>query len=81
MRCFYPRYILRLLSWCRKYGLRVNLDLHTIPGSQNGLPIVVNDDSPINLTIQATTILVSWVVLISSMESWVLRMLSGHWKS
>ncbi|EKM53646.1 glycoside hydrolase family 5 protein [Phanerochaete carnosa HHB-10118-sp] len=30
------QYILRVLAWCRKYGLRVNLDLHTIPGSQNG---------------------------------------------
>ncbi|KAG5653125.1 hypothetical protein H0H81_002192 [Sphagnurus paluster] len=30
------KYILRLLKWCRKYGIRVNLDLHTIPGSQNG---------------------------------------------
>lgn len=25
-----------MLSWCRKYGIRVNLDLHTVPGSQNG---------------------------------------------
>ncbi|TDL22953.1 glycoside hydrolase [Rickenella mellea] len=30
------KYILRLFEWARKYGLRVNLDLHTIPGSQNG---------------------------------------------
>lgn len=30
------RYILKLLGWARKYGIRVNLDLHTIPGSQNG---------------------------------------------
>ncbi|KAF5374698.1 hypothetical protein D9615_008928 [Tricholomella constricta] len=30
------KYILRLLGWCRKYGIRVKLDLHTIPGSQNG---------------------------------------------
>jgi glucan 1,3-beta-glucosidase len=29
-------YIVQALKWCRKYGLRVNLDLHTIPGSQNG---------------------------------------------
>ncbi|KIJ24939.1 glycoside hydrolase family 5 protein [Sphaerobolus stellatus SS14] len=29
-------YFLRILSWARKYGLRVCLDLHTIPGSQNG---------------------------------------------
>ncbi|TFK45133.1 glycoside hydrolase superfamily [Crucibulum laeve] len=29
------KYILRLLGWCRKYGIRVKLDLHTIPGSQN----------------------------------------------
>ncbi|KAJ7132694.1 glycoside hydrolase family 5 protein [Mycena filopes] len=30
------KYIVRLLGWARKYGIRVNLDLHTIPGSQNG---------------------------------------------
>ncbi|KAF8623392.1 hypothetical protein AX17_007430 [Amanita inopinata Kibby_2008] len=30
------KYVLRLLGWARKYGLRVYLDLHTIPGSQNG---------------------------------------------
>ncbi|KAG6382083.1 glycoside hydrolase family 5 protein [Boletus reticuloceps] len=29
-------YILRVLQWARKYGIRVNLDFHTIPGSQNG---------------------------------------------
>ncbi|KAL2756026.1 glycoside hydrolase family 5 protein [Sodiomyces alcalophilus JCM 7366] len=30
------RYLLRAIEWCRKYGLRVNLDPHGIPGSQNG---------------------------------------------
>ncbi|KAL7622091.1 hypothetical protein AAE478_007593 [Parahypoxylon ruwenzoriense] len=30
------RYLLRAIEWSRKYGLRVNLDLHGIPGSQNG---------------------------------------------
>ena len=30
------RYLLRSIEWCRKYGLRVNLDLHGLPGSQNG---------------------------------------------
>ncbi|KAF7298343.1 Glycoside hydrolase family 5 protein [Mycena kentingensis (nom. inval.)] len=30
------KYIVRLFTWARKYGIRVNLDLHTIPGSQNG---------------------------------------------
>lgn len=30
------RYLLRGIEWARKYGLRVNLDLHGIPGSQNG---------------------------------------------
>ncbi|TBU22712.1 glycoside hydrolase superfamily [Dichomitus squalens] len=30
------KYILRLLGWARKYGIRDNLDLHTIPGLQNG---------------------------------------------
>ncbi|KAJ6536155.1 glycoside hydrolase [Mycena capillaripes] len=30
------KYIVRLFGWARKYGIRVNLDLHTIPGSQNG---------------------------------------------
>ena len=30
------RYLLRGLEWARKYGIRVNLDLHALPGSQNG---------------------------------------------
>jgi glucan 1,3-beta-glucosidase len=30
------RYLLRGLEWARKHGLRVNLDLHALPGSQNG---------------------------------------------
>jgi glucan 1,3-beta-glucosidase len=30
------RYLLRGIEWCRKQGLRVNLDLHGAPGSQNG---------------------------------------------
>ncbi|KAF9471389.1 glycoside hydrolase family 5 protein [Pholiota conissans] len=30
------KYIVQAFQWCRKYGLRVKLDLHTIPGSQNG---------------------------------------------
>ncbi|KAF9002759.1 glycoside hydrolase superfamily [Cyathus striatus] len=30
------KYFLRMLGWARKYGLRVCLDLHAVPGSQNG---------------------------------------------
>ncbi|KAL2816232.1 glycoside hydrolase superfamily [Aspergillus cavernicola] len=30
------RYLLRAIEYCRKYGLRVNLDPHGIQGSQNG---------------------------------------------
>ncbi|KAK4049288.1 hypothetical protein OIV83_004225 [Microbotryomycetes sp. JL201] len=30
------QYLLRAISWARKYGLRINLDLHATPGSQNG---------------------------------------------
>ncbi|KAF3907887.1 hypothetical protein ABW21_db0200918 [Orbilia brochopaga] len=30
------RYLLRGIEWARKYGLRVNLDLHSIQGGQNG---------------------------------------------
>lgn len=30
------RYLLRAIEWARKYGLRVKLDLHAGPGSQNG---------------------------------------------
>ncbi|KAJ7232221.1 glycoside hydrolase superfamily [Mycena haematopus] len=30
-------YFVRVLGWARKYGLRVCLDLHAVPGSQNGL--------------------------------------------
>lgn len=29
------RYLLRAIEWAREYGLRVNLDLHGVPGSQN----------------------------------------------
>ncbi|KAH7101447.1 glycoside hydrolase family 5 protein [Auriculariales sp. MPI-PUGE-AT-0066] len=29
-------YALKAFEWARKYGLRINLDLHTHPGSQNG---------------------------------------------
>ena len=40
---FLPRtcwkYILRAFQWARKYGLRVVIDLHTAPGSQNGTPL------------------------------------------
>lgn len=30
------RYLLRGIEYARKYGLRVNLDLHAVPGGQNG---------------------------------------------
>lgn len=30
-------YMIQAFEWARKYGLRVELDLHTVPGSQNGL--------------------------------------------
>ncbi|KAG9033593.1 hypothetical protein FS837_002422, partial [Tulasnella sp. UAMH 9824] len=30
------QYALKAFKWARKYGLRVYLELHTIPGSQNG---------------------------------------------
>jgi glucan 1,3-beta-glucosidase len=30
------RYLLRGIEWARRYGLRVKLDLHGVPGSQNG---------------------------------------------
>ena len=29
-------YFLKAIQWARKYGLRINLDLHAVPGSQNG---------------------------------------------
>ncbi|GAA5823216.1 hypothetical protein JCM3770_004326 [Rhodotorula araucariae] len=29
-------YVLKAVGWARKYGLRINLDLHSVPGSQNG---------------------------------------------
>lgn len=29
-------YFLKAVTWARKYGLRINLDLHAVPGSQNG---------------------------------------------
>jgi len=30
------KYALKAFAWARKYGLRINLDLHAVPGSQNG---------------------------------------------
>lgn len=30
------RYLLRGIEWARKHGLRINLDVHGLPGSQNG---------------------------------------------
>jgi hypothetical protein len=33
---FIIRYFLKAIKWARKYGLRINLDLHALPGSQNG---------------------------------------------
>lgn len=30
------RYLLRAIEYCRKYGLRVKLDLHGVPGGANG---------------------------------------------
>lgn len=30
------KYFQKAVTWARKYGLRINLDLHTVPGSQNG---------------------------------------------
>lgn len=30
------RYLLRGIEWARKYGLRVNVDLHSVPGGANG---------------------------------------------
>jgi glucan 1,3-beta-glucosidase len=30
------RYLLRGIEWARKYGLRISLDVHGLPGSQNG---------------------------------------------
>ncbi|KAG6814282.1 hypothetical protein H0H92_013407 [Tricholoma furcatifolium] len=29
-------YLLKAIKWARKYGIRINLDLHAVPGSQNG---------------------------------------------
>ncbi|CAL1705014.1 unnamed protein product [Somion occarium] len=29
-------YFLKAIQWARKYGIRINLDLHAVPGSQNG---------------------------------------------
>ncbi len=33
---FHHSYFLKAIEWCRKYGLRINLDYHALPGSQNG---------------------------------------------
>jgi glucan 1,3-beta-glucosidase len=30
------RYFLKAIAWGRKYGIRILLDFHALPGSQNG---------------------------------------------
>ncbi|KAF8436891.1 glycoside hydrolase family 5 protein [Boletus edulis BED1] len=30
------KYFLKAIQWARKYGIRINLDFHSLPGSQNG---------------------------------------------
>lgn len=30
------QYFIKAIGWARKYGLRINLDFHALPGSQNG---------------------------------------------
>ncbi|KAG7085336.1 hypothetical protein E1B28_002902 [Marasmius oreades] len=30
------KYFIKAVGWARKYGIRINLDLHAVPGSQNG---------------------------------------------
>ncbi|KAJ3825423.1 exo-beta-1,3-glucanase [Lentinula raphanica] len=30
------KYFLKAIQWARKYGIRINLDYHALPGSQNG---------------------------------------------
>ena len=32
----FPSYFLKAIAWARKYGIRISLDLHALPGSQNG---------------------------------------------
>eukprot|EP00429_Kryptoperidinium_foliaceum_P046299 CAMPEP_0176126060 /NCGR_PEP_ID=MMETSP0120_2-20121206/63618_1 /TAXON_ID=160619 /ORGANISM="Kryptoperidinium foliaceum, Strain CCMP 1326" /LENGTH=597 /DNA_ID=CAMNT_0017460969 /DNA_START=36 /DNA_END=1826 /DNA_ORIENTATION=- len=41
-------YFLRLVSWCREYGIEVWVDIHTAPGSQNGFDNsgILLDDAP-----------------------------------
>lgn len=29
-------YFLKAIEWARKYGIRIKLDMHALPGSQNG---------------------------------------------
>ncbi|KAF8827374.1 hypothetical protein HHX47_DHR4000380 [Lentinula edodes] len=33
-------YFLKAIQWARKYGIRIYLDLHALPGSQNGWPAI-----------------------------------------
>ena len=39
------KYVLRIFRWARKYGIRIKLDLHTAPGSQNGMSDILNANS------------------------------------
>ena len=53
VRCSHAAHILTArggIAWARKYGLRICLDLHAVPGSQNGYNHVRLDSSATLLT-------------------------------
>ena len=64
------KYFLKAVQWARKYGIRIKLDLHTMPGSQNGcvyscsialqgflLDYILNFDCTCRFILLGTTIL------------------------
>jgi len=41
--------VLKAIGWARKYGLRINLDFHSHPGSQNGWNHSGRDEGPLGV--------------------------------
>jgi glucan 1,3-beta-glucosidase len=69
----------QVFAWCRKYGLRVNLDLHNVPGSANSKIASFIILLKLTFILQPLIMAARRVHSTSSMVSWVLRTHSARW--
>lgn len=77
------KYVLKAFKWARKYGLRISLDLRTIPGSQNGFNHSGKSmTSRFEVTLTLLIYVLTWLQAVKSTfftAPWVLPMLRGLW--